>query len=114
MCSSSTCTGLPEEKSDLAADEEPDGGDSLQDADLVDGERRPWWQRASTWRVLLPLLVTLVAVTVGLLLQLVAPFHFYKTVSATASRGRNLSGSPSAVAQVCGSRPSVPSHLDRR
>ena len=77
--------GPPEEKSDLAADEEPGSSDSLQDADLVDGERRPWWQRASTWRVLLPLLVTLVAVTVGLLLQLVAPFHFYKTVSGLST-----------------------------
>ena len=70
-----------EEKSDLAADDVPDNGDSLEAEDLVDGQRRPWWQRAATWRVLLPLMVTLVAVTLGLLLQLVAPFHFYKTVS---------------------------------
>ncbi len=92
--------GPAEEKSDLAADEEPDNGDSLQDADLVDGERRPWWQRASTWRVLLPLLVTLVAVTVGLLLQLVAPFHFYKTVS-------RLSNAFASGAQICGCSPSI-------
>ena len=47
----------------------------------MEGERRPWWQRAATWRVLLPLLVTLTAVTTGLLLQLVKPFHFSKTVT---------------------------------
>ena len=66
----------------------------------MDGERPPWWQRSSTWRVLLPLLVTLVAVTVGLLLQLVAPFHFYKTVGGDEALVHVLA-QLEAAARIC-------------
>ena len=74
----------------MAADDEEEEGD-LEEGDLAEGELPPLWRRGSFWRVVLPLLVTVAAVTLGLLLQLVKAFHFHKTVrSAAAQRGRTL------------------------
>ena len=64
----------------MAADEAEEQEEDLEEGDLEEGQLPPWWRRGSVWRVVLPLLVTLAAVTLGLLLQLVKPFHFHKTV----------------------------------
>ncbi len=71
----------------MAGDEAEEEGD-LEEGDLAEGQLPPLWQRGSFWRVVLPLLVTVAAVTLGLLLQLVEAFHFHKTVrSGCAVRG---------------------------